>query len=189
MKALFHPDPTPMSPESDAALDFNTVYREHWRMVARWVARLGGPHISVEDAAQEIFLVVCRRLPDFRGDAKLSTWLFTITDQTIRNWRRRERWRRLVSRLTRHVEETTDTPQPTPIEELERRQAAERFYRILEALPHRYRTLLVLFEIEAHSADEIGQLMGLKAATVRVLLHRARAAFLKRMRALEEETL
>jgi RNA polymerase sigma-70 factor, ECF subfamily len=174
--------------ESDASLDFDTVYRQNWRMVARWVARLGGPHISVEDVAQEIFLVVCRRLPGFRGDAKLSTWLFTITDQTIRNWRRRERWRRLVSRLTRNIEETTDAPQPTPVEELERRQAAERFYRILEEMPHRYRTLLVLFEIEAQSADEIGQLMNLKAATVRVLIHRARAAFLKRLRALEEET-
>lgn len=189
MKALFHPTPTRLSLEQDAALDFDTIYRQNWRMVARWTTRLGGPHISVEDVAQEIFLVVCRRLPGFRGEAKLSTWLFTITDQTIRNWRRRERWRRLVSRLTRQVEETAGAMQPTPVEELERRQAAELFYRILEDMPHRYRTLLVLFEIEAQSAEEIGQLMSLKAATVRVLLHRARAAFLKRMRALEGETM
>ena len=177
-----------MPTESDASFDFDAIYRQYGRAVARWAARLGGPHISVEDIVQEIFLVVSRRLPGFRGEAKLSTWLFTITDRTIRNWRRRERWRRFVSRLARHIEETTDTMQPTPVEEIERHQAAERFYRILDEMPHRHRNLLVLFEIEAQSADEIGQLMGLKAATVRVRLHRARTDFLKRMQALEGKT-
>jgi DNA-directed RNA polymerase specialized sigma24 family protein len=46
----------------------------------------------------------------------------------------------------------------------------------------------VLFEIEAQSANEIGQLMDLKPATVRVRLHRARTDFLKRLQALEGET-
>ena len=177
-----------MPSENDASFDFDTIYRQYGRTVARWAARLGGPHISVEDIVQDIFLVVSRRLSGFRGEAKLSTWLFTITDQTIRNWRRRERWRRFVSRLTRRIEETTNTIQPNPIEEIERHQAAERFYRILDEMPHSHRNLLVLFEIEAQSADEIGQLMGLKTATVRVRLHRARTEFLKRMQVLEGET-
>ena len=177
-----------MPSEKDASLDFDAIYRQYGRTVARWAARLGGPHISVEDIVQEIFLVVSRRLPGFRGEAKLSTWLFTITDQTIRNRRRRERWRRFVSRLTRHIEDTTDAMQPTPLEEIERHQAVDRFYRILDEMPHRHRSLLVLFEIEAQSAAEIGQLMDLKPATVRVRLHRARADFLKRLRALEGAT-
>jgi RNA polymerase sigma-70 factor (ECF subfamily) len=177
-----------MPTESDAPFDFDTIYRQYGRTVARWAARLGGPQLSVEDMVQDIFLVVSRRLPGFRGDAKVSTWLFTITDQTIRNWRRRERWRRMVSRLTRHIEDTTDAMQPTPVEQTERHQAAERFYRILDEMPHRHRSLIVLFEIEAQSAEEIGQLMDVKAATVRVRLHRARADFLKRMAVLEGET-
>jgi RNA polymerase sigma-70 factor (ECF subfamily) len=185
---VFHPEATRMPSENDASFDFDAIYRHYGRTVARWTARLGGPTISVEDIVQEIFLVVSRRLSGFRGEAKLSTWLFTITDQTIRNWRRRERWRRLVSRLTRHIEDTTDAMQPTPVEEIERHEAAERFYRILDEMPHRYRSLLVLFEIEAQSANEIGQLMDLKPATVRVRLHRARTDFLKRLQALEGET-
>jgi RNA polymerase sigma-70 factor (ECF subfamily) len=184
---VFHPASAHMPSENDAPIDFDAIYRQYGRMVARWAARLGGPHISVEDIVQEIFLVVSRRLSGFRGEAKLSTWLFTITDQTIRNWRRRERWRRLVSRLTRHIEDTTDAMQPTPVEAIERHQAVERFYRILDEMPHRHRSLLVLYEIEAQSANDIGQLMGLKPATVRVRLHRARAEFLKRLQALEGE--
>jgi len=187
MRALFRNVPTHAPSDGNARLDFDSVYREYGRKVARWVARLGGPSIGVEDVMQEIFLVVSRRLPTFRGDAKLSTWLFTITDQTIRNWRRRERWRRLTSRLTRVIEDTTQAVQSTPIEEVERRQAAERFYRILEQMPNRHRSVLILFEIEGQSADEIGQLMSLRPATVRVRLHRARADFLKRMRALAED--
>jgi RNA polymerase sigma-70 factor, ECF subfamily len=185
---VLHPEATRMPSENDDSFDFDTIYRQYGRMVARWAARLGGPHISVEDIVQEVFLVVSRRLSSFRGEGKLSTWLFTITDQTIRNWRRRERWLRFVSRLTRHIAETTDAMRPTPAEETERHQAAELFYRILDEMPNRYRSLLVLFEIEAQSAEEIGQLMDLKPATVRVRLHRARADFLKRLKALEGET-
>jgi RNA polymerase sigma-70 factor (ECF subfamily) len=181
-------DPEHMSESSrsDQPVDFDAIYRQHGRTVARWVARLGGPEIVVEEVVQEVFLAVSRQLPGFRGDAKLTTWLFTITRNTVGNWRRRERWRHLVSRLTARIADTTRAPQPTPIEEVERRQAGHRFYEILDAMPERYRTLLVLFEIEAQSATEIGELLNLKAATVRVQLHRARADFLKRMNALEE---
>src|SRR5262245_62237789 len=86
-----------------ASLDFDAVYREHGRTVARWAARLGGPGITVEDVVQDVFLVVSRRLHEFRGEAKLATWLFGITDRTVRNWRRRQRWRRLMRQLGNRI--------------------------------------------------------------------------------------
>src|SRR5205823_4400364 len=48
-----------------------SVYREHAALVKRWALRLGGPAIDVEDTVQEVFLVVQRRLPEFRGDARI----------------------------------------------------------------------------------------------------------------------
>src|SRR2546423_1814126 len=64
------------------------VYRRHAADVARWAARLGGPLIDVDDVVQEVFVVVNRKLPHFRGDAKVTTWLFRITDHVVRNHRR-----------------------------------------------------------------------------------------------------
>jgi len=160
---------------------FDAIYRGYARLVARWAARLGGPEISVDDVVQDVFLVVSRRLPEFRGEAKLTTWLFRVTEKTIRNVRRQRRRRTWFARLTRRIEETAPAPQPTPVEDRERREAADTFYRILETLPEKHRNVLVLHELEAMSALEIAELLGMKVATVRVTLHRARNAFLAKL--------
>jgi RNA polymerase sigma-70 factor (ECF subfamily) len=72
--------------------------------------------------------------------------------------------------------------QPTPVDALEQRQSAESVYRILDRMPHKYRTVLILFELEEMSGEEIAVLTGLKPATVWVHLHRARARFLCEMK-------
>jgi RNA polymerase sigma-70 factor (ECF subfamily) len=185
--AVSRPEDVSSSPQADAPPEFDEIYRQYGGKVARWAARVGGPLVAVEDVVQEVFIVVSRRLPQFRGEAKLGTWLFSITDRTVRNFRRRERWRRWVSRLTTRIEETVRADQPTPVEDTERAQATEKLYRILDAMPHRHRSLLVLFEIEGMSAAEIGELLAMRPATVRVRLHRARADFRQRLRALDDE--
>ena len=86
------------SEEAPAAPSLDAVYRAHAATVARWVAHLGGPSIDVEDVVHEIFLVVRRQLAKFRGDAKLTSWLYRITARTVRDWRRKDRFRRFVRR-------------------------------------------------------------------------------------------
>ena len=70
---------------------------------------------------------------------------------------------------------------PTPIEELERREASERVYRVIDTMNERYRSVLVLFELEQLSGEEIAELTGDKLENVWVLLHRARAQFRQRL--------
>jgi RNA polymerase sigma-70 factor (ECF subfamily) len=166
---------------------FDAVYRGYGRLVARWAARLGGPEVSVDDVVQDVFLVVSRRLSDFRGDAKLETWLFRITEKTVRNARRQRRRRRWFARLTRRIEDEAPAPQRTPAEDRERREAADAFYRILETMPEKHRNVLVLHELEAMGAPEIAELLGMKVATVRVTLHRARALFLSHLQPADEK--
>jgi DNA-directed RNA polymerase specialized sigma24 family protein len=69
-------------------LDPDSVYREHVHLVGRWVVRLGGPAVDVEDTVHEVFAIACTRLAGFRGDSSLATWLFGITDKVVRNRRR-----------------------------------------------------------------------------------------------------
>lgn len=164
---------------------FAAVYAEHAQTVARWAAQLGGPSADVEDVTQEVFLVVNRRLADFRGDSRVSTWLFAITSKIAANERRRRRLRQLWFRLVPNAGEGAPAVVDGALEQLEKRQRRALFHRALDRLSERHRQALVLFELEEMSIDDVSAHMGLRAGNVRVLLHRARAAFLKSMSACE----
>jgi len=167
-------------PRATPPLD--VLYRAHAAAVARWAGHLAGPEADVEDLVHEVFLVAGRRLGEFRGEAKVTTWLYRITARVVAGRRRRDRVRRWLRRTNRlDVERGLFSSQPTPIEELERRRAAGVVYRVLDRMPERYRTMLILFELEGLPGEEIAALAGMKLATVWVQLHRARARFLREL--------
>ncbi len=157
--------------------DFDSVFRQHAAAVARWAAALGGPLLDVEDTVQEVFMVAHRRLSEFRGDAKVSTWLFQITRRVVLGQRRRARWRRWLRGSAEDVAGHVATPELGPVEELERRQAAQRLYAVLDRMNEKYRMVLVLTKLEGMGTDQIAQVTGVSAVTARVWLHRARAQF------------
>jgi RNA polymerase sigma-70 factor (ECF subfamily) len=161
------------------------IYSNHGEAVARWVLRLGGPSFDGADAVQEVFAVVAERLPTFRGESKLATWLYGITENVVRQLRRRERVRRWFFGVE---SERIDPPAagPQPLEVIEQRQSNEQVYRALDRLREPYRSALILFELEGLSGQEIAELKGCNVATVWVWLHRARAQFLKQLDGLRE---
>lgn len=165
--------------------DLEAVYREHGPQVARWAARLGGPSIDPEDVTQEVFVTVQRLLPGFRGEAAITTWLYRITANEVRHRRRKERLFRWIGGGAAEMADRIAAHGPTPVEQLEQRQAAEQVYRVLDAMSDRYRAVLVLFELEKLPGDEVARLVGTKPATLRVWLHRARAEFAARLSKLE----
>jgi RNA polymerase sigma-70 factor (ECF subfamily) len=182
-------DPGPAAPAPSASrtptLTFASIYAEHAQTVARWAARLGGPGADAEDLTQEVFLVVNRRLSDYRGESRVSTWLFGITAKVAANERRRHKLRHLWFRFVPNAVERAPALGEGALEQLESRERRVLFHRVLDSLGERHRRALVLFELEELSIDEIAELMQLRPGNVRVLLHRARAAFLKAMVARE----
>jgi RNA polymerase sigma-70 factor (ECF subfamily) len=180
---LVRSDPTPFIASPAGATDLETLYRTHAPTVARWAARLAGPLVDVDDLVHEIFLVVQRRLPEFRGEAKVTTWLYRITERVAQENRRKDRFRRWFSRARNlEIQRTMAPSHLTPVDEVERRQSGEAVYRILDRLPGKYRNVLILYELEELSGEEIATLTGLKPATVWVHLHRARARFIAEMK-------
>ena len=162
-----------------------SVYRDNAHLVARWAQRLGGPSIDAEDVVHEVFLVVHAQLAGFRGDAKLSTWLYRITENVVRYRRRRERLRRWFTTPWGKEADHVASSRPTPVDEVERREAESLVYRALDRLPEKQRTLVVLFEIEGCSGEEIAERTGTSVNAVWVGLHRARARFLKALQEIE----
>ncbi len=159
------------------------LYREQAPRVLGWCIRLGGPRLDAEDLAQAVFETALKRSGSFRGDSALSTWLFGITRNTVRNARRRAALRRFVGMES--VPEPRDLGPGT--EALaERRLLRRRVQRALERLKTPQREVLVLADLEQHSAPEVAALLGIPTGTVYSRLHHARRAFAK---ALEQEGL
>jgi RNA polymerase sigma-70 factor (ECF subfamily) len=155
--------------------DLGRAYREHAADVSRWARRLGGPGIDAEDVLHEVFVVAQRRLHEFRGEAKVSTWLYAITLRVVQDVRRKTRWRRWL-----HLAPPPPEASPTtPLEAFESRRASEITYRLLDGLPEAERSALILFELEGLSGEQIAALSGEPVGTIWVRLHRARARFRK----------
>jgi RNA polymerase sigma-70 factor, ECF subfamily len=173
------PGPVPHA----CAHTLESVFRAHAPTVERWVTRFGGPSVDRDDAVQEVFVVVQRRLPSFKADSgTLTTWLYRITQNVVRHHRRRLRWRRF---LGGNAEETAGhlPDARLPSDGLEREEARRRLYAALDGLNERHRTALILFEMEERSGEEIAELMGARPTTVFVWLHRARAQLLDQLQA------
>jgi len=185
MAAALH-NAEPPAPEPR---DAGALYTEHVHTVTRWAERLAGPAFDLEDLVHEVFCIAHRRLPKFRGDSSVTTWLFGITDNVVRHRRRKERWRRFFAgSLTANEEAVARVPstQPDPLRVAEREDTARTVYRLLDTLSERDRQTLILFELEELSADAVGALLAIKPANARLRLHRARARFLSAYRDFED---
>jgi len=160
---------------------FNHLYENYEPTVERWVRRLCGPGADIEDLVHDVFVVALRRRGEFRGEAKVSTWLFRITQFVVRKSRFRRRLRTFLDVLHRSQAEVVVPPSPTPLELVEQRQRCASLYAALDRLPDKYRTAIILCDIEGAGAEEAGQLLGLTANAVWVRVHRGRAMLLEQL--------
>lgn len=168
-------------------LTMEEVYRLHAPTVIRWALRLGGPSFELEDVVQDVFLKVHRSLASFRGEAKITTWLYQITRNVVGHRRRKDRIRRWLRGSADEVAGHLPALGITPVEAIERQEASRQLYRALDALSERHRTVFILFEMEQLSGEEIAEVMEAKVETVWVWLHRARAQYLKQVARLKAE--
>lgn len=161
----------------DRPEDAATLFEAHADMVAAWASRLGGPQLDVDDAVQEVFIVVHRRLARFRGESTLKSWLYGITAHVVQHQRRKAKRRRWFGGSADDDYQLMPPPQPTPVEELERKRRTMAVYRVLDRMREIHRTVLIWFEIEGLDGEAIAELTGIRVATIWVRLHRARAEF------------
>lgn len=142
-------------------------------------------HEESQDIVQEVFLKAYQNIGQFRGQAKLSTWLHRITINQCLNWKRRwSRRRRWQHRSLENdgkdsfLELLTDHNTPEVL--YQNKELQQRYWRALQALPEKARTVFVLKELEGLSYDEIATTLRLNRGTVSSRLHYARN-YLKRL--------
>lgn len=180
------PGREPFPTEKPAEQDFVDVYRRWFSPVCRFLRARGAPEADLEDLAQEVFLIVRRRLVDFDG-RNMGAWLYRISARAARDHLRRAWLRRLIGLGDRIAELPEGGRGP---EGIAARSEEERLvWRLLGDLSAKHRAALVLFEIEGYSCEEIASLEEVPLQTVWSRLHYARkefSALVRRHRALKE---
>jgi RNA polymerase sigma-70 factor (ECF subfamily) len=160
--------------DKDALGEFYRLYRAE---VARNLHRMLGPgRGDLEDVLQEVFIEVFRSIPRFRGDARVTTWLYRVC-VNVALQRLRKRKRRAEVSSDGVAERATDE---TPERDLDTRRRLDAVYRLLDELSPKKRVVFILHEIEGREPKEIAGIVGAPVLTVRTRLHYARKEFYAR---------
>ncbi|HVJ19998.1 MAG TPA: sigma-70 family RNA polymerase sigma factor [Polyangiaceae bacterium] len=153
------------------------LYTEYFALVWRTLRRLGVSTTALEDAVQDVFLVVHRRWTDFERRSSVKTWIYGIVVRVAKDHRRARS--RHAARVERYAEALVSEPPEAlaPDEEAERREASRLVQEILTALPDDERAVLVLVELEELSVREAAVAIGIHPSRCQRRLQAARRAF------------
>ena len=166
--------------------EFEAIYEQHFDLVWRTLRRLGVPNSALDDALQDVFLVVYRRLEQFEQRSSLQTWIFGITLRVASDYCRRGRRQ---ERSTTIDAELHDQLGLDPHEHYARSEAVELLYKTLAELDPEKRAVFVLAELEEMTMTEVASAVGENVNTVSSRVKAARRQFeaaLRRLRAKDD---
>ncbi|MCE9577986.1 MAG: sigma-70 family RNA polymerase sigma factor [Deltaproteobacteria bacterium] len=175
---------TPGAPavSTGTTLTLAEIYDQHAAMVWRALRALGVPDDRMDDAVQDVFVVVHRRLAEFEARSALTTWLYGIARRVASDHRRRDQ--RNQTRQD-EISDQLEAPGRSPFEIVEHNQAARLLGEILAELDDDRREVFVLMEVEQLSAPDVAQVLGVPLNTVysrlRIARQRFEAALARRM--------
>jgi RNA polymerase sigma-70 factor (ECF subfamily) len=165
------------APEDEAALIERAVdgdrlaarslYDAHAPVIYRLAFRIVGPDFA-EECTQDVFVRAFQRLPMFRRESSLRTWLHSITVSVGLNLKRRER------RRSNHMSLDVAPDLPAPVTEADP-LLTQRINGAIESLPEELRTVVILHLIQGHTHPEIAEILDIPEGTSKARLSRARA--------------
>jgi RNA polymerase sigma-70 factor (ECF subfamily) len=157
-------------------MNFRAFYDDHVALVWRTLFRLGTAKADLPDAVQEVFMVAYRKLPEFEGRSKPSTWLVGICYRVASDRRRMAYVRREIGDDPAVLARGDERPGPEEV--AEQREQIELLDELLAELRPEQREVFVMFELEELSGKEIAAIVGAPIKTVFSRLRLARATFM-----------
>ena len=152
---------------------FGELVEQYRDNVYRLAYRMCGNAYDADEAAQEAFVAAWRALPNFRGEAKFSTWLYRLTTNAAIDVMRREKRHQTVGDGEMvDLADDADSPQET----VERTEQQEAVQKALATLSEEYREVLLLRYMEELDYAEIAEVLQLPSGTVKSRINRAKAA-------------
>ncbi len=152
---------------------FSFLIKKYEKLVFHMVQKLVNDEPSIEELAQDVFMKVYEKLPGFRFESKLSTWIATIAYRhTINHLRKTKRIQ--YKELEEASEDRFFINNDTPERSYEAKDTGRFVQEQIEKLPAHYRNILYLYHIEEMTYPEIVEVTGLPIGTVKNYLFRAR---------------
>lgn len=171
-------------PDPDAALiaaaragdrrAIDELLARYEQRIYRFGLRLCGDEESAREVLQETMIAAFRNLPEFRGQASLSTWLYQIARSFCIKERR-------GARPTSTLEADLPDRAPSPALQVQARQIGQALAAAIRELPAEQREVLVLRDVEGLSAREAAEVVGLEVGALKSRLHRARMALREKL--------
>jgi RNA polymerase sigma-70 factor (ECF subfamily) len=177
--------------QANDALAFEEVVHRYKNKVHNYVARMVNDAEDAEDLTQDVFVKAFISLGSFRGEASLQTWLYRIaTNLCIDRARRRKRQRMDAMSLDEplHNDEDEETSREIPdvdadpYRHLERKELRQQVRAALRRLSQKLRAVLVLYDVQGLSYEEIAQVLGCPIGTVKSRLFNARVELAKQLK-------
>jgi RNA polymerase sigma-70 factor (ECF subfamily) len=166
---------------------FTELVNRYKSRVVNLVSRLLNDREASDDICQEVFVRVFLHRKNYRRGAKFSTWLFTIAANLAKNEIRRRKRRRNWTSLDEMQETLHDSslqlmdPRANREGDVEVRQLQGVVGAAIATLPERYRSALVLRDIEGLAYEDIAQVLRIPGGTVRSRINRARLMLKKKL--------
>lgn len=161
--------------------DVRRLYTTHASELRLALNRLGGNGVDCDDLLQEVFVVAMRKMADLAQARSERAWLYGVALKLAAGQRRRQKLRAWLG--------LGDVPELTSVESpsrtLEQKEASKLLHTALESLPAAKRDVLVLFELQGLSGDEIAAALDVPVATVWTRLFHARKALSAALQRLE----
>lgn len=166
---------------------FKEIVLEYQSMVYNVVLSILKSTEDAEDIAQEVFVEVYLSAHQFKGESKLSTWIYRIALTKawdyIRFKRRKKRFAPLLSIFSSEEQKTFDIPDfHHPGVELENKERSRILFAAIDKLSENQQTAFILHKIEGQSYHEIATIMDTSLSSVESLMHRAKMNLQKRLK-------
>lgn len=158
-----------------SSVDVAELFRAHGPFLLAAVARMSGPGPHVEDIVQEVFVTALNKRQQLVAGAHVRGWLYRTASHLVRHrWRSGFRWRSFTDRFATH---TPLVIEPPATERVDDEHSAERVWRVLQRLPHNQREVVMLYELEELSGQDIAKLLAIPENTVWSRLRLGRERF------------
>jgi RNA polymerase sigma-70 factor (ECF subfamily) len=162
-------------------INFSDIYSEFYPKITHYLTRLVGDS-EAEDVAQIVFEKVSNNLFDFKGESKISTWIFKIATNAALDKLKSSSYKRTSSgslapvplQTVENLDLVFNKP-TSPDQKIIRDEMSDCVREFVDRLPTDYRTVLILNELEGFTNNEIAEILQLSLDATKIRLHRARA--------------
>ena len=165
---------------------FEKLVSAYEKKIYNYCLRMTNSHEDAEDLTQEVFVRVCRGLRYFMGSSKFSTWIYRIAHNVCIDRHRKSKVILLSLNQPKNTDDQRETElpahNPSPEVEALRSELKKHLLEAISKLKPKYRSAIVLRDIQQYSYEEIAEVLHLPLGTVKSHISRARAALRESVR-------